>query len=407
MLRRREFVKLLSGVAGATVLDGCLDPSNYLTSPDLDPSPPVVNSSLRGICSPAATVALGDLTVSTHPWPSGLDAAALIDVDDFCPVVLPGEGLDFGGDLSSNGILAGFLTDELLSTYPEVKINLMTIANMRQDPLSRVPIAEDDRYLLSTQATWTSSVRQILDAYPNVRLGMHGFWHFNYSDRGPDEFTQYSDLRAREVMRQMQLEFLKALPMVEPVFRAPGWATPPSVLVYVAQAGLLLADSSIAQTFNGSIPSCYSVSSNEEVIRAGPDFRTWIADAAQAAGFIVGHFHFTAPNRNSLGSDAGRRNALGFAKAVRSNTQYRIGWLSYYEAALRVALGRSTKWSAVLDAGDLVISVTSIEPTFRRVTLTVQNLADRHVAVVNADGDPLPFGVMSSARGCDYIVLDP
>ena len=207
-------------------------------------------------------------------------------------------------------------------------------------------------------------------------------------------------------MRRMHLEFLNVLPTVEPVFRAPGWVTTPGVLQYVAEAGLLLADSSVSTTFAGSVPSCDPITSNEDVIRAGPDFNKWIADGAQGAGFIVGHFHFTAPNTNSLGTAIGRKTALDFAKAVHNTTQYRIGWLSYYEAARWVALARSAKWSAALDGTSLKVTVEPWEVPVHDVTLAVQGLAGRAVTVQTSGGDPVPFRVTSSNRGCDYIVLD-
>src|SRR5207249_12169540 len=103
-LRRRAFLKTLSRVAGATIVGGCLDRTDPLGLSSSDPTPPAVNSDttppavshdLQAVCDPTSTVTLGDLTISTHPWPRGLDAAALIDVDDFCPVVVPGDGLDF------------------------------------------------------------------------------------------------------------------------------------------------------------------------------------------------------------------------------------------------------------------------------------------------------------------------
>src|SRR6266853_1393393 len=109
VLKRRSFLKTLSQAAGAAVLGSCLDRTIPVGLPRSDTTPPKVNHDLQAVCEPTSPVTLGDLTISTHPWPRGLDAAALIDVDDFCPVVVPGDGLDFGGDLSSNGILRGFL----------------------------------------------------------------------------------------------------------------------------------------------------------------------------------------------------------------------------------------------------------------------------------------------------------
>src|SRR6266700_5833045 len=132
VLNRRAFLKTLSRVAGATIVGGCLDRADPLGLSSSDTTPPTVNYDLQAICDPTSTVTLGDLIVSTHPWPRGLDAAALIDVDDFCPVVVPGDSLDFGGDLTSNGILRGFLLDQFEATYPEAKVLIITIANMRQ-----------------------------------------------------------------------------------------------------------------------------------------------------------------------------------------------------------------------------------------------------------------------------------
>ena len=407
-LRRRAFLTTLSRVAGATILGRCLDRTVPLGLSGSDPTPPDVNHDLQAVCDPPSAVTLGDLTVSTHPWPRGLDAAAVIDVDDFCPVVVPSDGLDFGGDLTSNGVLRGFLLDQLAVTYPEVKVSLMTIANMRQNPITRMPIAEDDRYLLSRQSDWAAAVREILDAYPSFRLAMHGYWHFNYPGRNAAEFNQYSDLQARAVMGEMHREFLRVFPMVEPVFRAPGWVSTPGVLEYVAAAGLLLADSSATTTFKGSVPSCETLRPTLQFVRAGPDYSEWITQEAQSAGLIVGHFHFTAPNKYNLGSDLGRQTALGFARDIRNATaKYRIEWFSYHEAARSVALANSVKWAAVLDGNTLRITVGSWATPLQDVTLAVQNLAGRDVAVESVLGDPIPFRLSGSARGCDYIVLAP
>src|SRR2546422_4032613 len=183
MIQRRTFIKTLSRVAGATILGSCLDPgAPFRGAPGdgADPTPLKVNQDLNGVCDPTSSTVLGDLVVSTHPWPRGLDAAALIDVDDLCPVALADDGLDFGGDLSGNGILRGFLVDQLAAAYPEAKVCLMTIADMRQNPLTRTPVAEDDRYLLSRQPEWAAAVSELLKANANFRLAMHGYWHFNY-----------------------------------------------------------------------------------------------------------------------------------------------------------------------------------------------------------------------------------
>jgi hypothetical protein len=196
--------------------------------------------------------------------------------------------------------------------------------------------------------------------------------------------------------------------MVEPVFRAPGWVSTLGVLEYVAAAGLLLADSSAAITFQGSVPSCKALGSTLKFARAGPDFSEWIAQGAQDAGLVVGHFHFTAPNTYNLGSDLGRRTALGFARDIRrAAATYRIEWFSYHEAARSVALANSVKWAAALDGNTLGITVGSFVTPLHDVTLAVQNLAGRDVAVKTVLGNPIPFRLSSSARGCDYIVLAP
>src|SRR5690242_3489865 len=98
VLKRRDFVRVLSSFAGATLLDGCLD-NPIQGIPRAGPPPAAVDQDLRGVCDAAPAVTGGDMALSPHPWPGGLGAAALIDVDDLCPVLLPADGLDFGGDL--------------------------------------------------------------------------------------------------------------------------------------------------------------------------------------------------------------------------------------------------------------------------------------------------------------------
>jgi len=404
-IKRREFLRLLSMCAGAGVLDACLDTEVFLGPRDPDPTPPITNHDLAAVCDAPAAATLGDLVVSAHPWPNGLDAAAIIDVDDFCPVTVPGDGLDFGGDLTANGILRGFLLDQLAATYPEAKVSLMAIANMRQNPVTRTAIAEDDRYLLSRQPAWVETVKAVLHEYPNLRVAMHGYWHFNYQQRSANEFAQYTDLQARGVMGMMHRAFLNALPSVEPVFRAPGWVSTPGMLDYVAEAGLLLADSSAAATFQGSVPSCWELASGVEIIRAGPDFNEGVVRGVQTAGLIVGHFHFTAPNVYNLGCDLGRRTALAFAQGIRNITKYRLGWLSYHEAARSVAHIRALRWSAVLEGSTLVIRLDPASVPTGGETLAIQNLAGRDVTVETTLGDPSPFRVITSARGCTYVIM--
>jgi len=402
-LERRDFLRLLSTCAGATVLDACLDTGGSVGP--RDSMPPVTNQDLQAVCDTANTVTLSDMVVSAHPWPDGLDAAALIDVDDFCPVTLPGDGLDFGGDLTIDGTLRGFLIDELTATYPEVKVNLMTIANMRQNPLTRTAIADDDRYLLSRQPAWIEAVRGVLNQYPRVRIAMHGYWHFNYQQRSANEFAQYTDLQARAVMSTMHRVFLNVLPTVEPVFRAPGWVSTPGVLEYLAQAGLLLADSSGTATFQSSVPSCWRGAPGLDVVRAGPDFTEGVVKELANAALIVGHYHFTAPNVYNLGGDLGRQSALNFALGIRKITKYRIGWMSYHEAARSVALVRALRWSAALEGNTLVITLDPAGTPIGGQTLAVQNLGGRDLAVETPLGDPVPFNAIGSNRGCTYVVM--
>ncbi|SRR6266566_1536420 len=402
-LQRRDFLRLLSTCAGATVLDACLDTAAVVGSQDS--TPPVTNQDLKAVCDPANTATLGDVVVSAHPWPNGLDAAALIDVDDFCPVALPGDGLDFGGDLTAGGILRGFLIDQLLATYPEVKVSLMTIANMRQNPLTQTAIAEDDRYLLSRQPTWVEAVNAVVAQYPNLRIAMHGYWHFNYRQRSANEFAQYTDLHARSVMSTMHRVFLNVLPTVEPVFRAPGWVTTPGVLEYLAEAGVLLADSSATATFQSSVPSCWELAPGVEVVRAGPDFNEGVISGLASAALIVSHYHFTAPSAYSLGGDLGRQSALNFALGIRRITRYRIGWLSYHEAARCVALARALRWSAALEGNTLVITLDPASVPVGGETLAIQNLGGHDVVVETTLGDPTPFSLIGSNRGCTYLVI--
>src|SRR2546425_1236018 len=167
--KRREFLRFLSTCPGASVRDAGLDTRVFLGPPDADPTPPLTNRDLAGVCDTPEATTLGDLVVSAHPWPDGLDAAAIIDVDDFCPVTIPGDGLDFGGDLTTNGILRGFLLDELAATYPEPKVSLMATANMRKTPRPRSPFAKDDRSLLSRHPAWVETVRAVWNNPPPLR----------------------------------------------------------------------------------------------------------------------------------------------------------------------------------------------------------------------------------------------
>ena len=405
---RRHFLKAMGGALGALAVESCLDTSvSPIGTPNPEGTPPVQNTELADVCAQDSQLALSDLSIAVHPWPRGLDAGALIDVDDLCPVSIPGEGLDFGGDLSENGLLRGFLIDQLAASYPEAKVSLMTIANMRQNPITQTAVAEDDRYLLSAQPNWSAAILEILAAHPNFRLAMHGFWHFDYVHKGATEFSQYSDLESRAVMGRMHREFRAVFPMAEPVFRAPGWATNGGVLQYLSDAGLLLSDCSNDPTFRGSAPSCDNIRPGVNVVRAGPDFTSWIPQGAQNAGLIVGHFHFTAPNENSIGTAAGQRTALGFARAIRGTTQYKIDWFSYYEAARSVAIARSVKWAAALDGNTLVLTVNAAPNPLRGVTFAVTNLGGRDIYVKTRLNDPILFSVRHSARGCDYIVLSP
>ena len=411
---RRAFIRLAWSLGLAFSLDACLDSEvPPAPSPPGAPPPPLpvphYTSEFGAICDQLRQVNLGDVTVTTHPWPNGLDAAALIDVDDFCPVYLPGEGLDFGGNLSGNGILKGFLVDQLLLASPGAKICLMTIANMRQDPLTNSPIAEDDRFLLSRQGSWVREVNSLLGSFPAIRLGLHGYWHYNYLDHSAREFFQYGERAAWNTMATAHREALEAFPGVEPVFRAPGWGASPTVLRYVAKAGLLLADSSATDTYDTSVPSCRPLPDDLRMVRGGPDFERVIAAQAARGELIVGHFHFTAPNANSLGaeSDLGRRNALGFARAIDGSSTYRIGWLSYAEAGRAVAVASETAWGADLTGTTLSITLENGGAASSGVTLAVTGLGGRDVLVWDEVGGPIPFAMKGSARGLDYIVLNP
>jgi len=405
-MTRREFLNTLSGLTLALGLDGCLTVDEPLAAPNgLPLVPPRIMRDLQGVCRIGESVTVDGMTVWKHPWPDGIDAAALIDIDDLCPVYLPEDGLDFGGDLTDGGTLRSFVVGELLRQYPDAKVNLMLIANMRQNPILRRALGGDDRYLLSKQRDWVRQVSEILADTPGLRIAMHGYWHYNGADNSAREFLQYDAHRTREIMVRMHSAIIDAFPGAEQVFRAPGWSATPPVLDYLSDAGFLLADSSAASTFTSSVPSCMPLQGGKDLVHGGPDFRIGLTDGIRQGAFIVSHFHWTEPNANSLSRATVRQVARDFARAISTHVGGNTDWMSYWEAADSVARAGRSDFTVSAAEGALAIILAGEPSDMQRVTLGLVGRAGRELMVRTATDTPVLFDLRSSVRGCEYVVL--
>jgi predicted deacetylase len=260
--------------------------------------------------------------------------AALITIDDLCPVYFPEHNMDFGGKMDGQGIIEGLLINTVIRKFPHIKINLFTTPNYRYNifnPLEPIP---DGLFQLSNHREWVNWIKAILQAYPQIVLSYHGWDHWRKGTLRPDEFAGYqSQSETIQALENMVNEFKNVNLPVEKVFRPPGWGINPWLLDWLADNDFILGDKPDMPTCrNPYSPSFFDLGNGKQLKRIPITNQYYSLDEIiKKGGCYIMHFHFTDPNENSLSR---HQNVEGFLKTLDymyNNFSDRIIWLSYHD----------------------------------------------------------------------------
>jgi len=323
-------VSLLGGAVG------CLDPTGSLASAGGNQT---------------------NFQISKRTWLYGLEAAALVSIDDLCPMN-NGPGWDYGGNMTSSGVFMGLLINEVLAHYPRCKITSFGVANMQEDDRQGAGPAPLGTWQLRNHQDWVTWWLQLQGRFPQLTLGYHGWTHLNARTHDNTEFAYLGypdDAAVVNALDSMVGEFAFVQMWPEKAFRPPAVAMPqPSqstaLLEFLARNEIVLCDHpTVSFTAAGAHhrPSWYQIPGSDlRVLRicigADSDYITVL----NSEGAWTQYHHFAGPSSSAIY----RPGQMDIMKAAISNINDRwgdrVGWLSYGEMGQHFRRSDAVQWTA-------------------------------------------------------------
>lgn len=307
--------------------------------------------------------------VSISLWESGYQSAALITIDDFSPLYLP--GLDYGGRIDKEGILERVIIGEIIENFPFIKVNLFTIPNNRFNLMNPFWWFPDGTNLLSNNLDWVKWVKEMLEKYSQLVLGYHGWVHCRKITNTPDEFVGYETKEETErALNNMLNEFKKVGLPVDNVFRPPGWGLNPWLLDWLADNEIILGDQPISPTCQDSFrPSWYALPSGKKLLRISVNgAERDIEKIISQGGSFIKHFHFTEPDANALSRRSNVEELKRVIGYIHQKWGGKVAWLSYGEMGEHFKRVDKVKYKVEEKNGEVVLKTGNSKEELQGVT---------------------------------------
>jgi len=345
------------------------------------------------------------MSFKLSPWLNGYRAVALVTLDDLCPVYEP--NFDFGGRMDDEGIVKKTIVNDILHSFPNIKLNMFTIPNNRYNTASPFNPYPDRAFILSNNQAWVEWLKELLDQNKQLVVATHGWIHWWENTPRPDEFTGYSSKEETEyALNNMLEEFEKVDLEYDKSFRPPGWGINPWLLEWLAANDFVLGDTPRMETSTDDChPSWYETKNGKKLTRiAVPDTRS-IDEVIELRGSCILHFHFAEPNGNSITRPQVLEEMKNSIRYIFDTWGDEIGWMSYAEMGEHYKRTKNVKYKTKREEGNINILTKNSSDELTGVTFEFSDEEPSEVRILDKSKLEVPYEIIK-VGGRDCLIVN-